>query len=89
MKHLLLTIIAAVVLVGCVVTQPPEPSNLASIEPRIIQPLEFVGLTVSNLDEVEDINNLFNEKLSMLGQESYFFLRQVFIASLKFICSFN
>ena len=78
MKHLLLTTIAAVFLVGCDVTQPPEPSNLTHIEPRIVEPLEFVGLTVSSLDEVEDINNLFNEKISMKGQESYVFLRQDF-----------
>ena len=58
--------------------QSHGPSNPVHIEPRIVKPLEFVGLTVSSLDEVEDINNLFNEKISMLGQESYFFLRQDF-----------
>ena len=78
MKHLLLTTIAAVLLLGCKSLQSPGPPDVTQIKPRIIQPLEFVGLTVSSLDEVEDLNNLFNEKLSMLGQESYIFLRQDF-----------
>ena len=78
MKHLLLTTIAAVLLLGCKSLQSPGPPDVTQIKPRIVNPMEFVGLTVSNLDEVEDLNNLFNEKLSMLGQESYFFLRQDF-----------
>ena len=78
MKYLLLTTIAAVLLLGCKSLQSPGPPDVTQIKPRIVNPMEFVGLTVSNLDEVEDLNNLFNEKPSMLGQESYFFLRQDF-----------
>jgi hypothetical protein len=78
MKHLLLTTIAAVVLVGCDITQPPEPSNLTHIEPRIVEPLEFVGLTVSNFEEVEDIKSLFSKKVSVESQQGYVFLRQDF-----------
>ena len=78
MKYLLLTTIAAVLLLGCKSLQSPGPPDVTQIKPRIVNPMEFVGLTVSNLDEVEDLNNLFNEKPSMLGQESYIFLRQDF-----------
>ncbi len=75
MKHLLLTTIAAVLLVGCKSLQSPRLSDLARIEPRLVQPLKFEGLTVSNLDEVRDINNLFPEKISMGGQDGFVFLR--------------
>ena len=75
MKHLLLTTIAALLLVGCKPMQSPGPSNPARIEPRIVSPLEFVGLTVSSLDEVGDINNLFKEKISTGGQDGHVFLR--------------
>ena len=75
MKHLLLTTIAAVLLVGCKSLQSPRLSDLARIEPRLVQPLKFEGLTVSNLDEVRDINNLFHEKISMGGQDGFVFLR--------------
>jgi hypothetical protein len=78
MKHLLLTTVATLLLIGCNPLQPPGPFNLVHIEPRVIEPLEFVDLTVSNLDEVEDIKSLFSKKVSVESQHDYVFLRQDF-----------
>ena len=75
MKHLLLTTIAAVLLLGCKSLQSPGPPDVTQIKPRIVNPLEFVGLTVSSLGDVRDVNNLFHEKLSMGGQDGHVFLR--------------
>ena len=75
MKHLLLTTIAVVLLLGCKSLQSPGPPDVTQIKPRIVNPLEFVGLTVSSLGDVRDVNNLFHEKLSMGGQDGHVFLR--------------
>ena len=75
MKRFLFTSIAALLLIGCNPMQPSEPSNLVYIAPRVIEPLEFVDLTVSSLGDVRDVNNLFHEKLSMGGQDGHVFLR--------------
>ena len=47
----------------------------SSIKPRIVQPFEFEELTVSSFDEVPDIDSLFDQKISMGGQDGYEFLR--------------
>ena len=78
MKRFLFTSIAALLLIGCNPMQPSEPSNLVYIAPRVIEPLEFVDLTVSNFDEIKDIKSLFSKKVSVKSDHDYVFFRQDF-----------
>lgn len=73
MKYLLLTTSATLLLFGCNPMEPPEPSNKPNIAPRIIMPLEFVDLTVSNFDEIKDIKSLFSKKVSVKSDHDYVF----------------
>ena len=75
MKHILITTIVAVLLVGCRLIQSQKLSNVINIKPRLVQPLKFDGLEVSNLDQIEDINSLFYKKISMGDQDGFVFLR--------------
>ena len=75
MKHYPLSIIYALLVLGCSPLKLEEQSSAKTIKPRLIQPLEFDGLKVSSFEQVEDINSLFNKKISMGGQDGYEFLR--------------
>ena len=71
MKHYRLPIIFALLVLACVL----ELVERSSIKPRIVQPFEFEELTVSSFDEVPDVDSLFDQKISMGGQDGYEFLR--------------
>jgi len=71
MKHYRLPIIFALLVSACA----SETVQRAIIKPRIVQPFEFDGLTVSSFDQVPDIDSLFDQKISMGGQDGYEFLR--------------
>ena len=71
MKHYRLPVIFALLVLACVL----ELVERSSIKPRIVQPFEFEELTVSSFDEVPDIDSLFEQKISMGGQDGYEFLR--------------
>ena len=71
MKHYRLPIIFAILVLACVL----ELVERSSIKPRIFQPFEFEELTVSSFDEVPDVDSLFDQKISMGGQDGYEFLR--------------
>ena len=71
MKRYRLPIIFALLVLACVL----ELVERSSIKPRIVQPFEFEELTVSSFDEVTDVDSLFDQKISMGGQDSYDFLR--------------
>ena len=71
MKRYRLPIIFALIVLACVL----ELVERSSIRPRIVQPFEFDGLTVSSFDQVPDVDSLFDQKISMGGQDGYEFLR--------------
>ncbi len=71
MKRYRLPIIFALLVLACVL----ELVERSSIKPRIVQPFEFDGLTVSSFDQVPDVDSLFDQKISMGGQDGYEFLR--------------
>jgi hypothetical protein len=71
MKQYRLPIIFALLVLACVL----ELVERSSIKPRIVQPFEFEELTVSSFDEVTDVDSLFDQKISMGGQDGYEFLR--------------
>ena len=71
MKHYRLPIIFALLVLACLL----ELVERSSIKPRIVQPFEFDELTVSSFDEVPDVDSLFDQKISMGGQDGYEFLR--------------
>ena len=71
MKYYRLPIIFALLVLACVL----ELVERSSIKPRIVQPFEFEELTVSSFDEVPDVDTLFDQKISMGGQDGYEFLR--------------
>ncbi|MDG2170440.1 MAG: hypothetical protein P8L44_21230 [Opitutales bacterium] len=71
MKRYRLPIIFALIVLVCVL----ELVERSSIKPRIVQPFEFEELTVSSFDEVTDVDSLFDQKISMGGQDGYEFLR--------------
>jgi len=71
MKRYRLPIIFALLVLACVL----ELVERSSIRPRIVQPFEFDGLTVSSFDQVPDVDSLFDQKISMGGQDGYEFLR--------------
>ncbi len=75
MKHYPLSIIFVLLVWGYIPLKSEEVSSAKTIKPRLVQPLEFVGLKVSSFEQVEDINSLFNKKISMGGQDGYEFLR--------------
>jgi len=71
MKRYQLPIIFALLVLACVL----ELVERSSIKPRIVQPFKFDGLTVSSFDQVPDVDSLFDQKISMGGQDGYEFLR--------------
>ena len=71
MKRYRLPIIFALLVLACVL----ELVERSSIKPRIVQPFEFDGLKVSSFDQVPDVDSLFDQKISMGGQDGYEFLR--------------
>ena len=71
MKHYRLPVIFSLLVLACVL----ELVDRSSIKPRIVQPFKFDGLTVSSFDEVPDVDSLFDQKISMGGQDGYEFLR--------------
>ena len=71
MKQYRLPVIFALLVLACAL----ELVERSSIKPRIVQPFEFEELTVSSFDEVSDVDSLFDQKISMGGQDGYEFLR--------------
>ena len=77
MKHYLLPIIFALLVLACVL----ELVERSSIKPRIFQPFEFEELTVSSFDEVPDVDSLFDQKISMGWNGKTIFLLKALLFS--------
>ena len=71
MKHYRLPVIFTLLVLACVLGLVER----SSIKPRIVQPFEFEELTVSSFDQVPEVDSLFDQKISMGGQDGYEFLR--------------
>jgi len=71
MKHYRLPVIFVLLVLACVLGLVER----SSIKPRIVQPFEFEELTVSSFDQVPEVDSLFDQRISMGGQDGYEFLR--------------